>query len=273
MKKIKLIIGILIILSFVFAPFGTQTSVNDHNTNDSKTITAGINKISANSEKTISWDISNDSFSDVYNYNYSGWEFGPTPSYSLTYNNGTAIGLQDTIYFSDTIIIRINVPIASITSGNGLGQVGFYLSYNKQGTSGDVFDESGYYYYDVNAKTWNYYSSATNRSTGIPVTVNDPTIFNWNSQTANYNSGNNSWTVQFTGSLSSSIPSGKWNFNLQIMDSSDQIVQSYGYNSWNSQNPPYRDLWINAPYDPLSEYGDAYITNVYSNSMKPLDYV
>ena len=284
--------GLFIISLFLVGLFSTPALLNLPSSNNSKDnsnliINAEnhVNKVTANSQKTISWDISNDSYSSVYNYSTSGWEFGPTPSYSLKFANGSEIGLQNTVQFSDSLVININVPIASITSGNGLGHVGFNLNYQKQGvitnpntlqsSLGTVFSEFGNYYYDVIGNTWNYYSSATNSSTGTSLMINNPTIFNWDTATkaVTYNGGYNSWTITVIGSLNTSMPIGRWNFALEVTDSSGQTVQAYGYNSWNSQSPPSRDLWVNTPYDPLGDYNDVFLTNILSNNLKPLNSV
>lgn len=273
--------GLLLIITFLVGSLDVQATVNQPTSNKTQTMTqnslqapAKTSKTSAvNAIKQVSWNVTNDSYTQNYNYTSSGWEFGPTPSYSITFSNGTVVGLQDTVKSSNTLYIDIKVPLSAITSGNGLGQVGFGLYYSQYGSvggsPGTTFSESGGYFYDVPSSSWQSYSSAYNYTSGA--SSSNIAIFDMNTATrsATFNSAGQYWLIHMEGVFDSSVPAGGWSFNLAIMDSQGNQVQ-FGYNNYNTVSSPYRNIWVNAPYNPMGLYGDTYTTSVLSNSFSPL---
>ena len=264
MNKAITILGLLLIITFLFGslnvqamsiqPTGNTTKIATPNS--LKTLSKSSKVSTSTAVKQVTWNVTNDSYTQNYNYTSSGWEFGPTPSYTLKFQNNTAVGLQDTVKSSDVLYIDIKIPLDSITSGGGLGQAGFGLYYSNYGMTasgqqGTSFYEYGYYYYDVASSSWQSYSYSDNSTTIIPTTQSNFAIFDWNTATrsATFNSAGNYWLIHIEGSFDSSIPAGSWSFNLNIMDDQGNQVQ-FGYNAYNSASSPYRQIWVNAPYNP-----------------------
>lgn len=101
MKKFIPVMGLLLIVTFLVGPMNVQgtmvqpardTSVRAVS-NPLKTISKPSKVSTGTSQKQVSWDVTNNSYTDNYNYTSSGWEFGPTPSYTLKYSNNTACRL------------------------------------------------------------------------------------------------------------------------------------------------------------------------------------
>lgn len=290
MNKMKMIVGVFIILSFLISPINAQVALDTSSTDDKSFNQTGSSKVESNtaasstSQKTISWDVSNDSFSDTYSWTSSGWEFGPTPSYTMRYSNNAAVGLEDTVTSGSTLKIDIKVPLDAITSGNGLGQAGFSLYYSKDEYVNDpinpgsgyyqsTYYASGNYFYDVVNSNWQSYVYAYNYTTDTNIA--NVKIFNWNTagNSATFDSVSKVWNIHIEGSFDSSVQAGRWNFNLNLYDSQYNYIDTYSYGAYNSNSAPYRDIWVNAPYQPNQYYGDYFNTQVLSNTLKPLDTV
>ena len=273
--------------------------------------TSSQTAVSGTSVKTLNWEVRDESYSDDFNWTSSGWQFGPTPSYSLTYANDTPVGREDTVWDSDAIKITVKVPLDAITTGNDLGEVGVSFNYWEEGfdqdpTTGDrrslwSFSIYGDYSYRVQDNSWEKWTYQDNFSysdfgfpayTEKPVPKNKPLpaekpafghdtgpdIFLWNTATrtaslqdTNSDGIDDTWIIFMEGNFNASLPAGRWNFNLRIVDSEYQWIES-GYFAWDSDQAPWRDLWLDAPFEEFEYFGfgDGYTAQQRSNTGEPL---
>lgn len=220
--------------------------------------------------KEVSWDLHTEDQSNSWEWTSGSWEFGPAPSYTMAYGNGTPVRLEDTVWFGETIQITIEVPLAALQKDRTLGQTGFRLSfweYTPEG--GSSYEISGSYGYDFQNDNW--YANAWEQNYTNPIGGGEPApvevvLFDLNTDTrlVNFDTPSQTYTVYMEGTFASSLPSGRYNFGLDIYDDQWNWVQP-SYRAWESGSPPYRDIWVNTPYNPFDWGGQegykTYIAN------------
>ena len=168
MKKTLTLVGLFIIFSFLLGSVNLS-ALNEasYSPNKQTTVKADVQKVGSSptfntSVKNVNWDIQNNTQTDNYDWTNSGWVFGPKPTYSMLYGNGTPVERIDTVWFTDSINITINVPLSSITTGYPLGQVGINLDYyefsSESGSAAGAYQPTysinGFIGYDNQSKTW-----------------------------------------------------------------------------------------------------------------------
>ena len=198
--------------------------------------------------KQITWNTETGSNSNSYTWSDSAWEFGPTPSYSLTYENGSLIKKFDVVKKGPTnkFIVDINVPKDAL-AGVNLSQAGFYLDYSLT----DPNDPNNYYSlssqvgYSVVDSNWFNYTYEYNSSSPFGSSPTPPSvfIFDTNQRSFTFNTTTNTYQIHIVGYLDSSVPNGRWFFGLFVYDENFNSI-SFGYRAWSSPNPPYRDLFV-----------------------------
>jgi hypothetical protein len=209
--------------------------------------------------KTISWDSFQDTFEESYTDTFSSWEFGPTPSFSLTYANGTPIGLADTIQTGPTNewVVDIEIPIEAL-AGENFGLAGFSLAYRTPDNLYELSSVYGYSNIDLDIPEQQISINQGWFSLGIEINSSDPNptppppedvfLFNNALRSFNFDAASNSWNFHLVGHLIDSILEGRWMFSLFVVDESMNSV-SFGYRAYSSPNPPYREFFIGVPSD------------------------
>ncbi|MHA1983453.1 MAG: hypothetical protein ACW967_03785, partial [Candidatus Hodarchaeales archaeon] len=214
-------------------------------------------KLEAIQTKTISWDSFQDTIEQTYTDTSSSWEFGPTPTFSLTYINGTPIGLADTIKTGPTNewIVDVEIPAEALAFENfGLTGIGLsfyspdnsYSYYGLYGYSNIIVDipeqpiiiNPGWFSWDME-----YNASDPNPS---PPPPEDVFIYNDALKSFNFDSVSNSWNLHIVGHLADFIVEGRWNLGLFVVDENLQSV-SFGYRAYSSSNPPSREFFVGDP--------------------------
>ncbi|OLS26682.1 MAG: hypothetical protein HeimC3_07840 [Candidatus Heimdallarchaeota archaeon LC_3] len=283
----KIIFSLFIVFTLIFPLAVISNDFKEFNINESNILVSNVNnkdssidkseKLSQSTQvKAITWDTFQGLSNELIVSTSTSWEFGPTPSYTLTYENGTPIGLEDAAQtgVNNKWVVDLKIPLDAL-AGEGYGLGGFQLSYVTQDRS---YTYGGFYgysniTYDLPPFSFvpGWFSLLMESNTSDPTPSPTPSefyIFDDTQRSISFNTTSNSWDLHIVGYLDPVIPQGRWQISLFIMDENFSPV-SFGYHAYQI-SPPYRDFFIGSVAD--IEFGgfEGYKTSITDNDGKIL---
>jgi hypothetical protein len=201
----------------------------------------------------VSWQSQQNTTQDSWNWTSQGWEFGPSPTFTILQQNGTEVTDTNYIPLGQVFTVRIDVQKSIFVGNATLGQAGVQWMADLRSENGTITGSANcrmmyvnvMQYNDVNkmqqnnwteTNTWHIESSINNQTgngnIGQPPQPQPQQIgfYQFNSQLSNITETDLGWRIQIVGFFNSSTPIQPYSVNLQITDQ---------YNNWidvNSQS-------------------------------------
>ncbi|MHA2100978.1 MAG: hypothetical protein ACW99A_20075, partial [Candidatus Kariarchaeaceae archaeon] len=223
--------------------------------------------------KSISWDTFQDTIEDSYTFNSLGWEFGPTPTYKISYLDGSEIGLMDPIQKgpSNKLAVDILIPM-DVLLDTDLGFAGFSLSITGDsyyqavamlGYSNMTFDFGGIPF----IKGWFSFTYEINNTV-----FGSPELFVYDEakRSVNLDESTDIVTIHIVGHIPMYVVNGRWDFSLFMLDENQNQI-SIPHDP-DDPNPAFRDIYIGTT-DLTTTGFNGYKTKITDSSGEEIDFV